>query len=411
MHDDAARCVHVVVGKVRVRTLQAKHREQRLQLVLAQFGMQQSYKAKRVEIVGVRLVQVVLGCVAAQVMVEYVPVVVGIVSEQAASVGILHEHTECSVVREQRVMLALLDDGVDNVAKHGWYLAVGFYVHAKLGAGHDHAVAHLHGSNLKDIILKDIQSGGLRVEHHDGLLLVTAHKTLQVGGGGVLPVSLVCGRAQQVGRQDGTVEQSTHEVARRSIRLVHAHSLHEACPRKEVELVVEHSEMRKQQLQFGRRKEVGARHLEVPDTTACEFATDILCVAVGIDDERGGRLGEHCAETVGKLHAIAHLMLVGLAVEQRQLVAEQRGLQLQSGIGQQRRVDMQLFGCEGIEDVEQILRRAMVHREVMQLASRLLLECGERVELCAHEREDGLLLVAEEHHRAVGTCGEELYDS
>ena len=70
MHDDAARCVHVVVGKVRVRTLQAEHREQRLQLVLAQLGMQQSYKAKRVEIAGVRLVQVVLGCVAAQVMVE-----------------------------------------------------------------------------------------------------------------------------------------------------------------------------------------------------------------------------------------------------------------------------------------------------------------------------------------------------
>ena len=147
------------------------------------------------------------------------------------------------------------------------------------------------------------------------------------------------------------------------------------------------------------------------DATACEFATDILCVAVGIDDERGGRLGEHCAETVDKLHAVAHLVLVGLAVEQCQLVAEQRGLQLQSGIGQQRRVDMQLFGCEGVEDVEQILRRAMVHREMMQLASRLLLECGERVELCAHEREDGLLLVAEEHHRAVGTCGEELYDS
>ena len=109
MHDDAARCVHVVVGKVRVRTLQAEHREQRLQLVLAQLGMQQSYKAKRVEIVGVRLVQVVLGCVAAQVMVEDVPVVVGIVSEQAASVGILHEHTECSVVRVQRGARAACD--------------------------------------------------------------------------------------------------------------------------------------------------------------------------------------------------------------------------------------------------------------------------------------------------------------
>ena len=46
MRDDAARGVHVVVGKVRVGAFQAERREKILQFVLAQFGMQQTHKAQ-----------------------------------------------------------------------------------------------------------------------------------------------------------------------------------------------------------------------------------------------------------------------------------------------------------------------------------------------------------------------------
>lgn len=78
--------------------------------------------------------------------------------------------------------------------------------------------------------------------------------------------------------------------------------------------------------------------------------------------------GEHRAQSAGKLHTVAHLLFVGLAVEQSELVAERLLLRLQPHIGQQRGVYLQFFGGEGVEDVEQILRRTMIHREVVQVA-------------------------------------------
>ena len=365
MRDDAARGVHVVVGKVRVGAFQAERREKILQFVLAQFGMQQTHKAQRVEIVGMRLLETVFGRITAQVMVENMPVVVGVVSEQTASFGVLHELRERLAVREQRMQYALLDYRVHYVAEHGRYLAIGLHVDRKFGVGQHLAAAHLHGSNLQNVVLEDVKPRCLGVEHHDGLRLVAAHEALQVGLAEALPLLVA---AQQVGRQNGVVEQRAHEVARRSVCLVHAHTLHQSRPRQEAELVVEHAEMGKQQLQFGRREEVGTRHLEVSDAEAREFAAYILGVTVGVHDERRGRLGEHRAQSAGKLHTVAHLLFVGFAVEQSELVAERLLLRLQPHIGQQRRVYLQFFGGEGVEDVEQILRRAMVHREVVQVA-------------------------------------------
>ena len=370
--------------------------------------MQQTHKAQRVEIVGMRLLEMVFGRITAQVMVENMPVVVGVVTEQTTSFGVLHELRERLAVREQRVQLALLYYRVDDVAEHGRYLAVGLHVDRKFGVGQHLAAAHLHGSNLQNVVLEDVQTRRLGVEHHDGLRLVAAHETLQVGLAEALALLVA---AQQVGRQNGVVEQRAHEVARRSVGLVHAHALHQSRPRQEAELVVEHAEVGKQQLQFGRREEVRTRHLEVSDAEAREFAADILGVAVSVHDECRGRLGKHRAQSAGKLHTVAHLLFVCLAVEQSELVAERLLMRLQSHIWQQRRVYLQFFCGEGVENVEQILRRAVVHREVVQVARSLLLERRERVYLCAHEREYGLLLVAEEHHRAVGARGEQLDDS
>ena len=74
-------------------------------------------------------------------------------------------------------MLALLDDRVDDVAKHGRYLAICLNIHRE--GIHHSTLPNAFRCNLHHIILKDIQSSSLRVEDHDVFLLISLHEALQ----------------------------------------------------------------------------------------------------------------------------------------------------------------------------------------------------------------------------------------
>ena len=75
------------------------------------------------------------------------------------------------------LMLALFDDRIDDVAKHQRYLAVGLDIDRE--GVHYSTLPDTLRRNLHHIILKDIQSRGLRVEDYDILLLISLNKTLQ----------------------------------------------------------------------------------------------------------------------------------------------------------------------------------------------------------------------------------------
>ena len=74
------------------------------------------------------------------------------------------------------------------------------------------------------------------------------------------------------------------------------------------------------------------------------------------------------------------------------------------GLGQEVGINVQHLLGIGVEDVEQIAARAVVHVEVVHTSAATLLQLFERAQFCPHEREDGLLLVAEQHH-GVGRVG------
>ena len=105
--------------------------------------------------------------------------------------------------------------------------------------------------------------------------------------------------------------------------------------------------------------------------TTCQLLTYILSIAVGINHKCCGRLGERTIESVGKLYAVAHLLIIILATQNLQFVAHKHLTATLAGIGQQCAVNSKHLSGISIENVEQIARRTMIHRQMMQLACRL----------------------------------------
>ena len=286
-------------------------------------------------------------------------------------------------------MPALLDDRIRDVAEHQRDGTVGLNVYGESRTFHHLAATHLHGSYLKDVVLKDVQSGCLRIEHHDGVLFVMTDETAEISGGAVI--------AQEVGGKDGTVEQCPNEAASGGIAFVHSQSLHKARPRHKAELIVEHAKMGKQELHLRRRENVRARHLEMSDAATMELLAEHLGVAVGIHHNGCRRLREVGAKHGSELHAVANLLVEVVRIDNLEFVSCQRQIMVSAHFRQQGRVDVHHLRRIRIEDVEEITRRTMVDRKMMELACRTLLDGRERVHLGSHEGEDGLLFVAEEH--------------
>ena len=79
--------------------------------------------------------------------------------------------------------------------------------------------------------------------------------------------------------------------------------------------------MSQQKLHIGLGEEVGTRNLEVPYATTSQLLTYILSIAVGINHKGCGRLRERTVQIVGKLYAVAHLLIIILATQNLQFVA------------------------------------------------------------------------------------------
>ena len=109
------------------------------------------------------------------------------------------------------------------------------------------------------------------------------------------------------------------------------------------------------------------------DTTTCQLLTYILSIAVGINHKGRSRLRERTVQIVGKLHTIAHLLSIILAAKNLQFVAHKHVVATLAGIRQKRTIYTKHFSGISIEYVEQIARRTMVYRQMMQLACRLRL--------------------------------------
>ena len=145
--------------------------------------------------------------IAADVEVHDVVVVACVMSEQWRSTSIVDEASQCLGRWQQLVMEPLLDDGVGNVAQHLWNVAFGSYVNTELRAGDNSSVAHLHGGNLQNVILVDVQSRGFGIEDNN----------LTLGSLGEAPDIAHAVAAQQVRWCHGPEAQLPDEVACRGV--------------------------------------------------------------------------------------------------------------------------------------------------------------------------------------------------
>ena len=71
------------------------------------------------------------------------------------------------------------------------------------------------------------------------------------------------------------------------------------------------------------------------------------------------------------------------------------------GLGQQSFVDVEHGFGVGVEHVEQVFWRTMVNRKVVNIGSATLAKLVKGVEFRPHKGENGLLFVAQKHHRGV----------
>ena len=143
--------------------------KQGFQFELFQVGAQQAYQLQRVEIHREERFHLFAAQVSGHIFAQDVVIIVGVVSKQYASLGIIKKTADALGRWKQRVVFALFDDGVDHVAQHVGNLPVGLQVYTEI-APFDHlASMYLAGGNLQDIIVEDVESCGLCVKHYDVL--------------------------------------------------------------------------------------------------------------------------------------------------------------------------------------------------------------------------------------------------
>ena len=184
--------------------------QQMFQLISLEVGAQQAHEFQRVEAPRASALPIDLGQITAQVVVHDAVIVLGVVAHQG-HLPVAHEvekHAEGVGMGMDLMVSALLDDGIGNVAQHGGNGAIGLNIHGELG--HAPALPYLFGGNLHDVVLKDVESGGLGVEHHDVVSLIKAEEFLQV--------SVVVG-AKKIGWADGEIPHFAKPATRRGLAL------------------------------------------------------------------------------------------------------------------------------------------------------------------------------------------------
>ena len=107
-------------------------------------------------------------------------------------------------------------------------------------------------------------------------------------------------------------------------------------------------------------------------------------------------------EIANEARHVVSLIGIGEAVHDLQRIGGLRSVHLR--LGQQLRSDAQLLFAISVVEVEQIAWRTIVDEEVVEsVAPTSLPQDVERVELGAHEREDGLLGIAEIDNGGIGS--------
>ena len=79
------------------------------------------------------------------------------------------------------MMLALLNNRIDYIAKHSRYLTLGLDIYRKLRPFHHITVPHLHGSYLQNVVFKHVESGCLGIEHHYCVIGIAIDKSHEIG--------------------------------------------------------------------------------------------------------------------------------------------------------------------------------------------------------------------------------------
>ena len=152
---------------MRVAALETECRKQVFELVLFQFRFNEPHKAERVETSGTPPPQLHTAATPLQIVLKNVVIVTGVMPEKHAVAHIVDEHEQRLFPVEQFVAAHLLYHRILHVAQHARYLPVGGDEERQSRAFHYLPVSHPHRSNLHDVVLEDIESGGLGVEHHD----------------------------------------------------------------------------------------------------------------------------------------------------------------------------------------------------------------------------------------------------
>ena len=175
--DQRHRSEDIVVGKVGVLSLKMQFLQKQFQLECFQIGTQQTYEPQGVEADGLPFCPVDFRQIALYIALHDMVVVVGIMPQEHTATGKVKKHSQSLSMSVELLMLALLDDRVDDVAQHLRYLAIRLDINRE--GIHYPALPDALGCNLYYIILKDIQARSLRVEDYNILSLISLHEALQ----------------------------------------------------------------------------------------------------------------------------------------------------------------------------------------------------------------------------------------
>ena len=196
------------------------------------------------------------------------------------------------------------------------------------------------------------------------------------------------------------VHHLMRELARGRMTAEEFQSGEDPCPGNEVVLLHHHIEMGKQQMDIRSAEDIDTGDLEMGHT---KHLTHLVGIGIKGHYHRNGLIGIGLIEI---FYSLCHLLTgfhKGFTAYQLHLTGR---LDLPPTLlvrsGEQVLGDTQLLFTIGVVDIQQVLRRTVVDIEIMQTSgSATLPQHVQGIEFRSHEREDGLLRIAQIDHRGI----------
>ena len=408
----------VVDGVVRVGAFEVEGFEQPLEFVHPQTGLDKPGKFEGVETLAVAELYAEG---AVDIVGEDVEVELDVVADKGMALAVVEETAETFAAAEPFAVEIDGEHGVFVAAHHRGNLFGGLDNDVEVGAFDIVSVGHFDGGYLYDVVAEDVEAGGLGVEEDNLFVVEHLDEVLQVG------VAVV---DEEVGGRDGAGAQLAHEVAGDGVLGNDVEQVEQAGPGDEAGLVGDDVEMGEEELHGGGGEEVAPGDFEMG--CVAEFKAQPVGIGVGGDDDGHTPVGVEGGIAVCQRHGQAVLVghgtpaegaggaVVGaaefvLAVEVGEVVVTgvesaevgRLGRGAVGGGGQEVAADAELRGGIGVEEVEQVVGRAVVLSQMVEVGTATVFELFEGVEFGSHEGEDGLLLVAQIDGGGVGG-GEEV---